>query len=217
MIAMTKIVHIVDDDASFREAIARLLRTAGYIVSEHQTADDLLGRLPDGADPVCLLVDVRMPNLSGPELQERLSGLGLALPIIFLTGYGDIPTTVRAMKHGAEDFLTKPVNEDELFDAIERAIARQRRAISRRDRLGTLQQLVEKLTPREREVFEGVAHGRQNKQIAFDLGTTVRTIKAHRQRVMEKLNAKSVIELVSIARSLAILRDDALPEDDSLH
>jgi RNA polymerase sigma factor (sigma-70 family) len=214
---MTKIVHIVDDDASFREAIARLLRTAGYIVSEHQTADDLLERLPDGADPVCLLVDVRMPNLRGPELQERLSGLGLALPIIFLTGYGDIPTTVRAMKHGAEDFLTKPVNEDELFDAIERAMARQRRALSRRDRLGTLQQLVEKLTPRERQVFEEVAHGRQNKQIAFDLGTTVGTIKAHRQRVMEKLNAKSVIELVSIARSLAILRDDAISEDDSLH
>jgi FixJ family two-component response regulator len=205
---MTKVVHVVDDDGSFRQATARLLRTAGYIVVEHETADALLTDLPDGADPGCLLLDVSMPGLSGLELQEKLRAARGALPIVFLTGHGDIPMSVRAIKLGAEDFLIKPVGEEQLFDAIERAIARHTRTRAQQARLEELHLLVGKLTPREREVFEQVVRGRQNKQIAFDLGTTARTIKAHRQRVMQKLGAKSLIELVSIARTVGSLPDD---------
>jgi len=212
---MSKVVHIVDDDESFRVATARLLRTAGYVVCEHETADALLCHPPVGVDPTCLLLDVSMPGLSGLELQEKLAVTEGALPIVFLTGHGDIPMSVHAMKLGAEDFLTKPVGERQLFEAIERAIARHTRTRVRQDRMEALHLLVGKLTPREREVFEQVARGRQNKQIAFDLGTSVRTIKAHRQRVMEKLGAKSVIELVSIARTLGVLREDLLPGDSA--
>jgi FixJ family two-component response regulator len=210
-VTVARIVHIVDDDESFRQATARLLRSAGYTVAEYQTADDLLDELPTGPDPACLLLDVRMPNLSGPELQQRLEDLGFELPIVFLTGFGDIPTSVRAIKHGAEDFLTKPVDEKDLFDAIERAMARSQQARAVQRRLSELQLLYDKLTPREREVLEHVVLGRQSKQIAFDLGTTVRTVKAHRMHIMQKLNAKSVIELVSMARTLGILPMQASP------
>lgn len=214
---MTKIVHIVDDDDSFRAATARLLKAAGYVVCEHATAEALLSELPDGADSTCLLLDVSMPGLSGLELQERIAATrgARALPIVFLTGHGDIPTSVRAIKSGAEDFLTKPVGERQLFDAIERAIARHMQARVAMDRLEALHLLVGKLTPRESQVFEQVAHGRQNKQIAFDLGTTVRTIKAHRRRVMEKLGAKSLIELVSIARTVGVIADDEPPSNSA--
>lgn len=202
---MKKVVHIVDDDGSFRATTARLLGTAGYDVIQHETAEDLLRKLTPASAPTCLLLDVRMPGVSGPELQERLIELGASIPVIFLTGYGDIPTTVRAMKHGAEDFLTKPVEAKHLFDSIERAIARHLFTMSEHDRLTALNLLVGTLTPREKEVFGEVVRGRQNKQIAFDLGTTIRTIKAHRQRVMMKLNARSVLDLVSIARTLGLL------------
>ena len=207
-IKMAKVVHIVDDDDSFRAATARLLRTAGYAVYEHETGDSLLAHLPIEPDPTCLLLDVSMPGITGLELQEKLAATAAGLPIVFLTGHGDIPTSVRAIKLGAEDFLTKPVAEQQLYDAIERAIARHMQARIARDRLEGLHLLVAKLTPRESQVFEQVAHGRQNKQIAFDLGTTIRTIKAHRQRVMEKLGVKSLIELVSIARTVGVLADD---------
>jgi FixJ family two-component response regulator len=201
---MASLIHIVDDDASFRTATARLLRTAGYDVVEYETAEHLLQLGDHGSEAACVLLDVRMPGVTGPELQERLLVLGSALPIVFLTGYGDIPMTVRAMKLGAEDFLTKPVDADRLFEAIERALAQYRKSRVRHDQIDALHRLIDKLTPREKEVFEHVAKGRQNKQIAYDLGATVRTIKAHRQHVMEKLHAKSVIELVSIARDLGI-------------
>jgi FixJ family two-component response regulator len=211
---MSNTVHIVDDDASFREATARLLRTAGFDVVEYASADQILERLPRDAEPACLLLDVRMPRVTGPQLQDQLMELGFTVPVVFLTGYGDIPMTVRAMKRGAEDFLTKPVDAEQLFDAIERAMARHRTTMAQHSRMEALQVRTDKLTPREREVFEHVAKGRQNKQIAFELGTTVRTIKAHRHRVMEKLDAMSLIELVSIARALGVLPPDPRADVD---
>jgi FixJ family two-component response regulator len=171
----------------------------------YESAEQLLERLPDDAHPSCILLDVKIPGLSGPELQDRLAKLGSALPIVFLTGHGDVSTTVRAIKAGAEDFLTKPVSKDKLIDAIERAVARSRAMREKSDQLTALQALIGSLTPRERQVFEQVARGKMNKQIALELGTTERTIKAHRQKVMEKLRAESLVELVLIAERFGIL------------
>jgi RNA polymerase sigma factor (sigma-70 family) len=171
----------------------------------YESAAQLLERLPDDVHPSCVLLDVKIPGLSGPELQDRLAELGSALPIVFLTGHGDVPTTVRAIKAGAEDFLTKPVAKNKLIDAIERAVARSRAMREKSDQLAALRALISTLTPRERQVFEQVARGKMNKQIARDLGTTERTIKAHRQRVMEKLRAESLAELVLIAERFGIL------------
>ena len=199
------IVHIVDDDASFRTSTARLLKVCGYEVVTYESAEQLLERLPDDRIASCILLDVRIPGLSGPELQDRLAELGSALPIVFLTGHGDVPTSVRAIKAGAEDFLTKPVPKDALIDAIERAVARSQVKREKSDQLNALRGFVSSLTPREHQVFERVAQGKMNKQIAHELGTTERTIKAHRQKVMEKLRIESVTELVLIAERLGIL------------
>jgi RNA polymerase sigma factor (sigma-70 family) len=198
------VVHIVDDDQSFRRSTARLLRLAGYEVTEHGSADDFLSHLPDGAAASCILLDLRMPGVSGLTLQERLAELGFSFPIIFLTGHGDIPTTVRAIKAGAEDLLTKPVSEERLLQSVEKALAVEQERRSQGSRLEALHALARRLTPREREVFERVVQGRLNKQIAFELGTSVRTIKAHRQRVMEKLQVQSVVQLVSFARDIGL-------------
>lgn len=202
---MPNLIHFVDDDASFRTAIARLLRTSGYNVAEYETASQLLASPPDGSVISCILLDVRMPDLSGPELQEHLADLGSVLPIIFLTGHGDIPTTVRAIKAGAVDFLTKPVCASDLFDAIARAEMRYTSDREQHDRLQAGHDLLDTLTPREREVFERVVRGRMSKQIANELGITERTVKAHRQRVVEKLRVRSLAELVSMAEHLGVL------------
>lgn len=202
---MSAIVHVVDDDASFRTAIGRLLRAAGYQVAIYESAQQLLDHLPAERGPSCILLDVQIPGLSGPELQERLKKLGSALPIVFLTGHGDIPTSVQAIKGGAEDFLTKPVPKDKLLDAIERSLARYEATRVRDEELSSLRALVASLTPRERQVFELVVRGRMNKQIAHELGAAERTIKAHRQRVMTKVRVQSLAELVSIAERLGIL------------
>jgi RNA polymerase sigma factor (sigma-70 family) len=200
------LIHIVDDDASFRTTTGRLLRVCGYDVVMYESAEQLLERLPDDTHPSCILLDVKMiPGLSGPELQDRLAELGSTLPIVFLTGHGDVSTTVRAIKAGAEDFLTKPVSKDKLIDAIERALARSRAMREKSDQFTALRALISALTPRERQVFEQVARGKMNKQIALELGTTERTIKAHRQKVMEKLRAESLAELVLIAERFGIL------------
>ena len=199
---VTSIVHVVDDDASFRTAISRLLRASGYEVAAYESAAQLLDRPPDPAGPACILLDVRIPGLSGPELQDRLAKQGSPLPIVFLTGHADFPTSVRVTKAGAEDFLTKPVAKDKLIDAIERALARYEASRELRDEHNALQALVDGLTPRERQVFELVVRGRMNKQIAHELGTTERTIKAHRHNVMEKMKVQSLAELVSIAERL---------------
>jgi RNA polymerase sigma factor (sigma-70 family) len=199
------LVHVVDDDASFRTAIERRLKKAGYEVVTYPSAQHLLDRLPSENELGCILLDVRIPGLSGPELQGRLSELGSTLPIVFLTGYPDVPTTVRTIKAGAEDFLTKPVSSDELLRAIERAIAHHEAARELKSKLDIIRAHISRLTPREREVFELVVRGKTNKQIANALGTTERTIKAHRQRVMEKMQVQSLAELVSLADRVDIL------------
>ena len=206
---MTAVVHVVDDDESFRKAIGRLLRATGYDVQLYESAQQLLDRLPNEGRPSCILLDVQIPGLSGPELQDRLTKLGAALPIVFLTGHGDIPTSVQAIKGGAEDFLTKPVPKNKLLDAIERSLARQQTARMRDDQLNSLRALVTTLTERERQVFELVVRGKMNKQIAHELGIAERTIKAHRQRVMTKVRVQSLAELVSVAERLGVLSTPA--------
>ena len=202
---MTGTVHVVDDDASFRSAIERHLKKAGYAVATYPSAQQLLDRLPDEAEPGCILLDVRIPDLSGPELQDRLGKLGSTLPIVFLSGYADVRTTVQTIKAGAEDFLTKPVSSEKLLRAVEQAMAHHEASRDVKRRLDTLRGLAATLTPRERQVFERVVQGKINKQIAHQLGATERTIKAHRHRVMEKMKVQSLAELVSIAERLGVL------------
>jgi FixJ family two-component response regulator len=199
-------VHIVDDDASFRTAVERRLTKAGYEVATYASAQQFLDRLPnDGV----LLLDVRIPELNGPELQERLSELGSTLPIIFLTGHPDIPATVRAIKSGADDFLTKPVSSDVLVQAIERAIAHHEAARGLKSELDIVRAHVSALTPREREVFQLVILGKTNKHAARALGCTERTIKAHRHRVMEKMQVQSLTELVSLSERVGVFASAA--------
>ena len=197
-------VHIVDDDASFRTAMERRLKHAGYEVATYASAQHLLDDLPSESVRSCLLLDVRIPELSGPELQERLSELGSTLPIIFLTGHPDIPATVRAIKAGADDFLTKPVSSDDLLQAIERAIAHHEVTRGLKSKLDLVRAHVAALTPRERQVFDLVIRGDTNKHVARALGCTERTIKAHRHRVMEKMQVRSLPELVSLAERVGI-------------
>jgi FixJ family two-component response regulator len=202
---MQGFVHVVDDDASFRKAIERRLKHAGYDVATYASAEHLLDCLPSENIPSCILLDVQIPELSGPELQERLSELGSTLPIIFLTGYPDVRTTVRTIKAGAEDFLTKPVPSNKLLQAVERAIARHNAAYLVKSARAVVLARIGTLTPRERQVFELVILGKQNKQIAFALGCTERTIKAHRHSVMEKMLVQSLAELVSLAERVGVL------------
>jgi FixJ family two-component response regulator len=203
-VAVAAVVFVVDDDAPFRIAIGRLLRSAGYEVEAFESAADVLSALPTRTAASCILLDVKMPGLSGPEVQDRLAKQGAAPPIVFLSAYGDIPTSVRAIKGGAEDFLTKPVTGEALLAAVGRAVARHQTALKQLESINAWRTRLEKLTPREREIFVRVVKGKINKQIAHELGTTVRTIKAHRQRVMEKLEVASLAELVSIAERLGI-------------
>ena len=197
---MSGLVHIVDDDARFASALERRLKHAGYEVAVYASSQELLHRLPSEIiNNGCTLLDVRMPGLSGPELQERLIELGSTLPMIFLTGYPDARTTVRAIKAGAEDFFTKPVSSDDLLPAIERALARHQTSREQRSKLDGVRARIATLTPRERQVFERIIGGNTNKQIGRILGATERTIKAHRQRVMEKMQVRTLAELVSLA------------------
>ena len=201
---MPGLVHVIDDDASFRRAMERRLKHVGYEVVTYASAQHVLDRLPSESVPGCILLDVQIPGMGGPELQARLSALGSTLPIIFLTGHPDIPTTVRAIKAGANDFLTKPVSSDELFQAIERAIADHEVTFGLKSKLNMVRARIATLTPREREVFELVIRGDTNKQIARALGCTGRTIKAHRQKVMEKMQVHTLAELVSVAERAGV-------------
>jgi FixJ family two-component response regulator len=164
----------------------------------------LLDQLPDESEPGCILLDVRIPDLSGPDLQDRLSQLGSTMPIVFLSGYADVATTVRTIKAGAENFLTKPVSSEQLLGAIEQAMSRHEASRGRKQKLTALRDLLCTLTRRERQVLERVVQGKINKQIAHELGATERTIKAHRQQVMEKMRVQSLAELVSMAERLGI-------------
>ena len=204
MSAASPVIHVVDDDAPFRIAVARLLRAAGYQVALYELGDHLLAN-PPGSGPGCILLDMRMSGLSGLELQDRLSKLDNILPIVFLTGHGSIPMSVQAIKAGAEDFLSKPVSKKTLLEAVERALARCRERREQRDRLDDLRALVATLTPREREVFALVVRGKLNKQIAYELGTSERTIKAHRHAAMEKLKVRSLAEAVALADRVGLL------------
>jgi FixJ family two-component response regulator len=200
-----KRVHVVDDNASFRKAIEGLLNQFGYEVSTYPSAQHLLDRLPSDDVPSCVLLDVRLPGMSGPELQERLRELGSTIPIIFLTGYTDIATTVKTMKAGGEDFLIKPVSSEQLLEAVERAMAHHHAVLNQKHARDVILSRIATLTPRERQVFELVIRGKTSKEIASALGATARTMKAHRHSVMAKMQARSVPELVSLAERVGIL------------
>jgi FixJ family two-component response regulator len=208
------IVHVVDDDASFRTAIQRLLEMTGYRVVTCASAQQLLDKRPDENTGGCILLDVRMRDLSGPELQSRLTELGWTLPIVFLTGHPDISTTVKAIKAGADNFLIKPVSSDELLKAIETAIARHETALALKGELEALRARLSTLTPRQRQVFEIIVRGKTNKHAARELGSTERTIKAHRQVIMDKMNVQSLAQLVVIAERLGVLTQASGPLKD---
>ena len=197
-------VFIVDDDADVRTSTARLLRTANYETVTFESASEFLDSY-DGDTPGCIILDVAMAGLSGLQLQERLLERGCLHPIIFLTGVGNVPTSVKAMKAGAINFLTKPVEEDELFATVEEAIRVDLAGRRVRTRKQIIGRRIERLTPREREVFELVIAGRLNKQIAATLGTVEKTIKVHRARVMHKTGARTVAELVQLAACVGIV------------
>jgi FixJ family two-component response regulator len=203
-LTVTPAIHVVDDDKSFRTAISRLLKASGYEVAEYESAASLL-RAVETIRPGCIILDVQMPTLGGLQLQQELARLSRSWPIIFVTGHGDIPTSVRAIKAGAEDFLAKPVSRQILLEAIERALARFAASQQIEKQLSSFRSLVSTLTPRESEVFALMIRGKLNKQIAFQLGTSERTIKAHRHMVMDKLKVQSFAEAVSIAERVGLL------------
>jgi len=197
-------VFLVDDDSSVRRALTRLIKSAGYPVLAFASAGEFLENNVPSDGPACLVLDIRMPGLSGLDLQGELQKRDSILPIIFITGHGDIPMSVKAMKAGAVDFLPKPVKDKELLHAIEQALARAGRENADRGEIADIRRRSVTLTPREREVMELVVTGMINKQIAYELGTVEKTIKIHRARVMEKMRAGSLAELVRIAERIGI-------------
>ncbi len=203
MTALTPTVFVVDDYAPVRRSISRLLHAAGFLVAAFASAQEFLAQYDPGVWG-CLVLDVAMPALNGLELQHILEKAGSLLPIIFLTGSSDIPKSVQAMKHGASDFLTKPVNDEELLAAVRVAIEKNRALRQEQAELSEIQARLATLTPREREVLEHVVKGQLNKQIAGDLGTVEQTVKVHRARVMHKLRLRSVAELVRLTERCRI-------------
>jgi RNA polymerase sigma factor (sigma-70 family) len=197
------LVFVVDDDAAMRRSLEDLISSVGLEVEGFPSAQDFLRRKrPDV--PGCLVLDVRLPGLSGLDLQKRMTEGAMEIPIVFITGHGDIPMTVKAMKAGAVEFLTKPFRDQDLLDAVRQALERDRKAREQRVEIDELRRRVDSLTPRERDVLNLVVAGRLNKQIARQLGSSEATVKIHRHRVMEKMGANSLAELVRIADRLEI-------------
>ena len=194
-------VFIVDDDPSICAALARLFKSVGLPARSFAGAREFLDQAPQ-LGPGCLVLDMRLPGLSGLDLQEELARAGIRLPIIFLTAHGSVPLSVKAMKAGAVDFLEKPVEDQTLLDAVYQALERDRQARRAQAQRQSLQERFTTLTPRERQVFQMVAAGKLNKEIAFDLGTVEKTVKVHRANLMQKLNCRSLAELVRLAQEL---------------
>jgi FixJ family two-component response regulator len=197
------IVFVVDDDVAVRRSLENLFRSVGLRVEAFGSAQDFLHSKRLDV-PGCLVLDVRLPGLSGLDLQKRMAEAGLDIPIVFITGHGDIPMTVRAMKAGAVEFLTKPVRDQDLLDAIQEGLERARKACDERAEIGELHNRSRSLTRREREVMALVVAGLLNKQIASELGASETTVKIHRRQVMEKMGAGSLAELVRMAGRLGI-------------
>ena len=198
-----RLVFVVDDDASLRESLKDLLQSVGLRVEAFASAQEFLrSKRPDA--PSCLVLDVRLKGLSGLDLQKRLVGGDVDIPIIFITGHGDIPMAVQAMKAGAVEFLRKPFRDQDLLDAVQQALERDRKVREQRAEVAELRKRFDSLTPREREVMALVAAGLLNKQVAGELGTSEASVKVHRQHVMEKIGADSLAELVRMADKLGI-------------
>jgi FixJ family two-component response regulator len=204
MTAVAPAVFVVDDDPAVRKSLTRLLSSAGYAAEAFASAREFLAREPY-AGPCCLVLDVRMPGLTGLDLQEALARAGRRMAIVFVTGHGNLPIGVKAMKAGAVDFLTKPVDDEDLLAAIERAVARDVQDVGAEARVTEIRERVQMLTPRETEVFALVVTGMLNKQIASELGISEKTVKVHRARVMEKTRAGSLAELVRLADRVGVI------------
>lgn len=208
MSAVAPMVFVVDDDPSVRRSLTRLLASAGYTVEAFASAKEFLGREPY-AGPCCLVLDVRMPGLNGLDLQETLAATGRRMSIVFVTGHVDVPMSVRAMKRGAADLLTKPVDDRDLLAAIRRALAQDVEDLGEEARVTEVRRRVNLLSPRETEVFALVVTGMPNKQIAAALGISEKTIKVHRARVMDKMQAGSVADLVRLADRVGVILPEA--------
>jgi FixJ family two-component response regulator len=198
------VVFIVDDDPSVRKSLARLIRSAGYRAEAFGSADEFLSREPS-IGPCCVVLDVRMPGVTGLDLQKTLASALHGIPIVFITGHGDVSMSVNAMKAGAVDFLTKPFEGKDLLSAVQRAVARDTRDLGAEARTGEVQKRVNQLTPRQRQVFALVVTGMLNKQIASELHIAEKTVKVHRAQVMEKMRAGSVAELVRLADEVGVI------------
>ncbi len=203
---VTPIVFVVDDDDAVRRALMRLIRSAGYDVEGFGSASEFLGSGPHTHRTACLILDVQLPDLNGLDLQHELNAASALLPIIFITGHGDIAMTVRAMKAGATDFLAKPIGDTDLLRAIETALRNSSQAVTSLIELDSMRDRLSRLTPREREVLALLVEGRLNKQVACELGIAEKTIKVHRARVMEKMEAHSLVELARISDKVGIAR-----------